>query len=162
MDKKAIRKQFNSAVLARDGRCLVCGATAGLNVHHIIDRHDLPNGSVPENGITLCETTCHMKAEKWHRSGGKEHEPGFHPDDLYRLIGSSCEKAKEASLRLGQDQQAVAFRVEVERKGSRRRKFHVEAFDEQEAKDKALKRAGEEVFHVEHAATYEIVSVEKL
>jgi len=61
----------------------------------------MPNGGyVPENGITVCETTCHMQVEQWHISGGTRVDIGLHPDDLYRIIGSSHEEALEASRRL--------------------------------------------------------------
>jgi hypothetical protein len=48
----------------------------------------MPNGGyVKENGITLCKIgeNCHLKAENV--------EPGFEPELLYRLIGSSKELA---------------------------------------------------------------------
>lgn len=67
----------------------------------------MPNGGyVKENGISLCtipfglEPSCHEKAEKFHITGGKEWTPGMHPDDLYRLIGSSETMATKASLML--------------------------------------------------------------
>lgn len=41
-----------------------------------------------------------MLAEKFHISGDTEWEPGMHPDDLYKLIGSSYEMAVKASERL--------------------------------------------------------------
>jgi hypothetical protein len=59
----------------------------------------MPNGGyVKENGITLCDDNdgyegCHMKAELFHISEGVEWTVGMHPDDLYRLIGSSKELA---------------------------------------------------------------------
>lgn len=53
----------------------------------------MPNGGyIPENGITLCKE-CHQKAEVFHSSGKVKWEEGYHPDDLYRLINSSYEKA---------------------------------------------------------------------
>jgi hypothetical protein len=75
-------------------------AEEDLDCHHITDRHELPGGGyVKENGISLCEQ-CHIKAEKFHISGKTEWESGFHPDDLYKKIGSSYEKAVQASERL--------------------------------------------------------------
>jgi hypothetical protein len=104
-NKKAIREAFRSGVFERDGhRCRACGATGGLNSHHITDRREMPNGGyVKENGVSLCEP-CHLKAEKWHSSGKTTWDDGYHPDDLYRLIGSSYEAARRGSLgkRLGQ------------------------------------------------------------
>lgn len=47
-------------------------------------------GYVKENGISLC-ADCHEKAENFHRTGVSV--PGYSPDELYRLVGSSKEKA---------------------------------------------------------------------
>lgn len=69
-----------------------------LDAHHITDRNKMPGGGyVKENGITLCPE-CHAKAERFHQTNGEEHEMGFHPNDLYAIIGSSYEKALEASM----------------------------------------------------------------
>ena len=58
----------------------------------------MPNGGyVKENGISLCPT-CHEKAEVFHSTGTAL--PGWAPEDLYRLIGSSYEQAVKASERL--------------------------------------------------------------
>jgi hypothetical protein len=58
----------------------------------------MPNGGyVKENGASLCDQD-HIKAEVYHTTG--EAIEGYHPDDLYRLIGSSYEQAVEASKRL--------------------------------------------------------------
>ncbi len=91
--KKQIRKQFRETVFERDDhRCVTCGynKVEDLSAHHITDRNEMPDGGyVPENGITLCDTLCHTFAERaW---------PGFTPDDLYKLIGSSKEEAEKAS-----------------------------------------------------------------
>jgi hypothetical protein len=87
--KKGRRAAFRKAVFTRDGfRCRVCGKKdAKLDPHHITDRSLVPGGGyVPKNGITLCPE-CHGMAELYHVLG---HAPeGWHPDDLYRLIGSS-------------------------------------------------------------------------
>ena len=100
--KKAIRIDFKNACFQRDGNaCRVCGAPPA-DAHHVTDRTLMPNGGyVAENGISLC-SACHEKAEEWHRSGHQRFEPGFHPDDLYKLIGSSYEQAVEASGKLGE------------------------------------------------------------
>jgi 5-methylcytosine-specific restriction endonuclease McrA len=99
--KKQIRAEFRDACFLRDGnKCRVCGATGTLDSHHITDRAELPSGGyVKENGISLCQK-CHVKAEVWHSSEKTKSEVGFHPNDLYVLIGSSYEKAIEASERL--------------------------------------------------------------
>ena len=64
--KLLTRDEFRRAVIARDGhRCVSCGRTDGpLDAHHIMDRKLFRNGGYyVENGATLCDPTCHMKAE---------------------------------------------------------------------------------------------------
>ena len=105
MDKKDVRKKFRDGVLARDNNtCKVCGKDdLKLDAHHITDRHEMLNGGyVLENGIALCDSRegCHMKAEKFHISGGTEWEEGFHPNNLYKLIGSSKELGTQKSSEL--------------------------------------------------------------
>ena len=94
--KKQIRERFRMAVFERDGhKCRKCGAKGKLDAHHITDRNEMPNGGyVVENGISLCET-CHAMAELWHASEHREFVAGYHPDDLYRLIGLSHDRASE-------------------------------------------------------------------
>jgi len=123
-NKKEIRKKFKEDVFKRDKcTCKQCGfhytkdeAEKYLDAHHITDRSDMPNGGyVKENGISLCkyhqpnrvelqshfeDDSCHMKAEKFHITKGKEWEPGMHPNDLYKIIGSSKEEAIKASWKL--------------------------------------------------------------
>jgi hypothetical protein len=71
-----------------------------LDVHHITDRNEMPNGGyVKENGISLC-AKCHERAEQFHISNGTTWYPNMHPSELYELIGSSKEKAIAASERL--------------------------------------------------------------
>ncbi len=91
-EKKAIRKKFRQVVFERDNyQCRYCDQREGLDAHHITDRNELPNGGyVRENGITLCPEH-HELAEVYHQSGGSNWVEGFHPDDLYNLIGSSRE-----------------------------------------------------------------------
>jgi len=101
--KQKIREQFRIDVFKRDkNKCVMCGAAKGkLDAHHITDRNLMPNGGyVKENGITLCEDKCHIKAEKFHITEGKEWEDGFHPNDLYKKIGVSYDKAYKSSLKL--------------------------------------------------------------
>lgn len=106
-EKKAVRKMFRDACYKRDGfRCAKCPfkssmdmAEQELDAHHITDRNDMPNGGyVKENGISLCES-CHMKAEEFHSTGIAH--PGYAPEDLYKAINSTLEKAIEASKKLG-------------------------------------------------------------
>jgi 5-methylcytosine-specific restriction endonuclease McrA len=102
MSKKkfAVREAFREAVFQRDlNRCRVCGEKERvLDAHHITDRHHITNGGyVKENGITLCPE-CHLLAEDWHSLGiGKRK---YHPDELYKLIGSSKELAFQESEKL--------------------------------------------------------------
>lgn len=118
MSKKSeVRRNFRESTFDRDGyRCRWCNngpiydsPESIFDAHHITDRHDMPNGGyVPENGITLCkydengyeDNSCHMKAERFHISGGVEWEEGMHPNDLYKLIGSSKELAVKKSEKL--------------------------------------------------------------
>lgn len=119
--KKEIRRKFKEDVFRRDKyTCRFCGmkytqeeAEKYLDAHHITDRNEMFNGGyVKDNGISLCkyaqpnrmeltsgseEGSCHMKAELFHISGGQEWTQGMHPDDLYKLIGSSKEMAVRAS-----------------------------------------------------------------
>lgn len=100
--KKAIREKFRNETFARDGHvCRIQGCTISdnLDAHHITDRNEMPGGGyVKENGITLCHEH-HMMAEVYHSCGKELWEDGFHPNDLYELIGSSYEKAVEVSER---------------------------------------------------------------
>lgn len=70
-----------------------------FDVHHVTDRSLMPHGGyVLENGITLCKDPCHLLAEKFHSTGVAH--IGFAPDDLYKKINSSHQKAIEASNKL--------------------------------------------------------------
>lgn len=96
--KRDIRRAFRDAVYSRDGyRCRVCASRqAPLDAHHITPRADLPcGGYVVENGITLC-ASCHRKAERIYEVG--EPAPGYSPEELYALIGSSRETALQSCL----------------------------------------------------------------
>lgn len=101
--KRAVREAFNQAVFRRDGeRCVVCRhdgkETPAVDAHHITDRDEMPNGGyVAENGISVCEA-CHLRVEQYHITG--QAEPELHPNDLYRMIGSSYEAAVAASASL--------------------------------------------------------------
>ncbi len=103
--KNKNRIVFRENVLKRDGnKCKVCGRSdVKLDAHHITDRSEMSNGGyVIENGITLCDCKggCHMKAERYHITGGKDWVDGYHPMDLYKLIKSSIGLAKEKSEKL--------------------------------------------------------------
>jgi len=93
MSKKNVRQKFRDLVFTRDKHvCRVCKAVGGeLDAHHITDRNLMPGGGyVPGNGISLCKD-CHLKAEHFHSTGTSL--PGFSPEDLYQLIGSSYAEA---------------------------------------------------------------------
>jgi hypothetical protein len=96
---KRWRKDFNEICLKRDNnRCVFCTEDIDLDVHHITDRHDLPNGGyVLSNGITVCEHH-HLMCEEHHATGHAV--KGYHPDDLYKKIGSSYEQALKDSENL--------------------------------------------------------------
>ena len=105
--KKMIRKNFRDKVFARAKyRCQGPGcsfisslekADKELDSHHIQNRNSFLNGGyVAENGIALCDK-CHIKAEIFHSTGMAF--VGFSPDDLYRIINSSFEKAKIADMK---------------------------------------------------------------
>jgi len=99
--KKKIRTRFREEVFKRDNyTCTCCPRKDGLDAHHITDRNELPNGGyVLENGITLCPS-CHRKAELWHESRHTDYVRGYHPTDLYAIIGSSLLSATRASEKL--------------------------------------------------------------
>jgi predicted restriction endonuclease len=97
--KKEVRANFRNSVFTRAKyRCECCG-TSGfdrqdktgkgvpLDAHHINNRMLFDNGGyVKENGISVCDE-CHLKSEQyWCDCIGL---PGFMPDDLYKIIGSS-------------------------------------------------------------------------
>lgn len=118
MNKKELRAAFRNSVFRRDKFCCKkCGKPGKdkndddswksfhksnielvfLDAHHITDRSEIINqGYVLENGISLCED-CHLLAEEHHISQGKNWSEGFHPNDLYALIGSSKHQAIAAS-----------------------------------------------------------------
>lgn len=110
-DKKKIRAAFRDAVFSRDiFTCKGCGekGTADtLDAHHVTNRDLVPNGGyVAENGITLCKKAggCHEKAEAYDaNSTGINGFIGFDPNTLYSSIGSSYERAVEASKKLKTD-----------------------------------------------------------
>ena len=93
--KQKIRQLFRGSVFKRDGhKCVFCNVTKDLDAHHITDRNLMPNGGyVLENGITLCHEH-HIMAEEFHQGRMVE---GWLPDDLYKKINSSYQKALKAS-----------------------------------------------------------------
>jgi predicted restriction endonuclease len=109
INKKIIRKNFRDACFKRDNyRCTMCGYKPSLDkiekeldAHHIQDRHLMPfEGTVIENGITLCNKLngCHWKAEQFHLTGTSIEN--YSPEDLYKKINSSYDKAFQASQKL--------------------------------------------------------------
>ena len=104
-DKHKIREKFRSEVFKRDGyKCRVCGRSdVKLDAHHIEDRNLLLNGGyIKENGISLCDVEggCHMKAERFHITKGKDWVEGYHPMELFKLIGSNLGLAIKKSEEL--------------------------------------------------------------
>jgi len=110
--KQAVRAAFRSAVFKRDKlHCRCCGKAgydrqeltdkpdlAPLDAHHITDRTQMIGGGyTSSNEISVCDE-CHIKAEKFWSTGTAE--LGFSPNDLYKIIGSSYEKAIEDSKKL--------------------------------------------------------------
>lgn len=91
-DHKRWRKQFNENCLERDGhKCVFCNIKDDLDVHHITARAEMPNGGYSTtNGITVCKEH-HFMCEKYHM--GEEVPDGFHPDELYTMIGTYYEQA---------------------------------------------------------------------
>ena len=97
---KLLRLRFRENVFERDGHtCAFCDKPAE-DAHHITDRTEMPNdGYVTANGISLC-AGHHLRAEQFHITGGLWWFKGFHPDDLYRTIGSTHEDALRDSEEL--------------------------------------------------------------
>jgi len=81
-DHKRWRQEFNEGCLERDGhKCVFCDETKDLDVHHIVDRHELPNGGYAiSNGITLCGEH-HLLCEEYHKNGVCENI--YHPLALF-------------------------------------------------------------------------------
>jgi len=108
MSKKKIRSKFNADVLGRDNfKCKLCGRwDVKLDAHHITNRNEFENGGyIKSNGISLCddgENGCHFKVEKFYFSDGiiNDLDNQYHPNNLYKLIDSSFEKAKGDDLKL--------------------------------------------------------------
>ena len=98
-DHKKWRKQFNEDCLKRDkNKCVFCNIIEDLDVHHITDRHDMPNGGYAmTNGITLC-SEHHILAEEWHATGSGREE--YSANSLYDKIKSSYDKAYKDSQKL--------------------------------------------------------------
>ena len=86
------RKKFNDDCLKRDNnQCVFCKSRNNLDVHHITDRHEMPNGGYTKsNGITVCDEH-HPLCEEFHINGTCL--PEYHPDQLYIKINSSYEQA---------------------------------------------------------------------
>lgn len=89
--KQRIRAMFRNEVFSRDGHCCkICKSTDNLDAHHIVDRHDAPDGGyTKDNGITLCGN-CHLKAEQFHITGVSL--PGFSPEELISMVGLVSKK----------------------------------------------------------------------
>lgn len=122
--KQLMRKNFRDAVFKRDKyACVVCGfqsspekAEHELDAHHVTPREQMPNGGYcKENGVSVCDPSksgkplahgCHYQAEQILLRIRDGFDPPQNPEDpfykytpaaLYAKIGSSFEKALEAS-----------------------------------------------------------------
>lgn len=64
VSKFLTRDEFRTNCLERDRhRCVFCGITEELAVHHVLERRLFPDGGYyMENGATVCEE-CHLKCE---------------------------------------------------------------------------------------------------
>ncbi len=100
--KKKIRESFRNEVFKRDKyKCVICGSSGNLDAHHIINRNEIVSGGyVKENGITLCEEVCHIKAEQFHITKGESWVDRFHPNDLFKLINSRYDIANKKASEL--------------------------------------------------------------
>jgi hypothetical protein len=98
---KKWRKEFNEVCLKRDkNKCVFCNERNNLDVHHIVDRHEMPNGGyVLSNGITLC-SFHHLKCESYHMNNVHLMESEYHPNELFKIIGSSYKEALNDSEKL--------------------------------------------------------------
>lgn len=112
--KQLVRKEFREGVFKRDRYlCRCCGKKGKdrqngdlhlkyhknpeveLDAHHIISSKELTGGGyVVSNGISVC-SECHLKCEEYWDIGVACE--GFAQDDLFKLIGSSREKAVQDS-----------------------------------------------------------------
>jgi hypothetical protein len=67
--QRASRLAFKNTLLARDGRCLVCGRyldDSTINPHHITTK-GAGGADQPENGISLCQE-CHVAVHNGQHS----------------------------------------------------------------------------------------------
>lgn len=96
VEKKQRRANFRKSVFARDGhKCVFCPKKTGLDAHHITNRKEMPNGGyVMENGVTVCAD--HHTMVEAYLNGFSTWSICYSPEALYKLIGSSKEKAFEA------------------------------------------------------------------
>lgn len=90
--KKKCDELWSKAVRLRDGRCLLCGKTEGLNAHHYIQSRarSLTHRHNVKNGIALC-FACHIYK--------------VHTDATVNML----EQVKRAAIRNG-----VATEAEIE------------------------------------------------
>lgn len=96
--KQKIREKFRTDCLKRDkNSCIICNAkNVELDVHHITNRNEMPNGGyVKENGASLCEK-CHIQAEDF-LNGNLSIDKKYSPENLYLLIKSNKELAIKMS-----------------------------------------------------------------
>ena len=97
--QQQIRRKFTLDVFMRDNyTCKICtepfaaeDAAEELEAHYITAQNEMPNeGSVSENGITLCKP-CHRDVQQ------EPHILGQRPQDLYGKIGTTFKLAFQKS-----------------------------------------------------------------
>lgn len=93
-------KIFRTAVLERDGhKCIKCGATEKLHVHHIIPwNQDESKRFVVENGLTLCSKHHYLEEDVLNKLGVKGHFKK-HTEEAKKKISES-KKGKKLSKRV--------------------------------------------------------------
>lgn len=64
-------KKIQIKIIERDGKCLKCGNTENLHVHHVIPYSKTKDNS-EENLVTLC-IKCHKTEENKYRRYGITH-----------------------------------------------------------------------------------------
>jgi len=98
---KELRRLFREQVLKRDNnQCAFCDCKEDLDAHHITNRNYMPMyGYVISNGITLCNAH-HALAEHYSRAILKESMEEFSPENLYKIIDSSYDKALSDCVKL--------------------------------------------------------------
>lgn len=89
MDKKEIRKQSDKKrerILKRDKKCVICGNSSHLEVHHILAIY-LGGDESEENLITLCKV-CHKLAPETGKEDFISYMMNPYKDVMDRMLSS--------------------------------------------------------------------------